>query len=65
MENGGCIAKMISGKAACVFLALCALTVTSLWFTGIGQIVLLWVASAKCCLPVAQQRVPKKFWGTP
>ncbi len=57
-ENGGCIAKMISEKAACVFQALCALAVTSLW---LGQIVLLWVASAKCCLPVAQQRVADNF----
>lgn len=55
-ENAGCIAKMISEKAACVFLALCALTVTSLWFTERGQIVLLWVWSTKCCLLVAQQR---------
>lgn len=64
MEGG--TAKMISEKAACLFFffffwAVCALNVTSLWFTGVGQIVLLWFRSAKCCLPVAQQRVPNKL----
>lgn len=63
MEGG--IAKMISEKAACLFffffLSVCALAVTSMWFTGVGQIVLLWFRSAKCCLLVAQQRVPNKL----
>lgn len=39
-------------------LAVCALAVTSQRFAGTGQAVPLWYKSAKCPLPVAQQRQP-------
>lgn len=65
-ENGGWYCKDDKWESSLSFFffffwAVCALNVTSLWFTGVGQIVLLWFRSAKCCLPVAQQRVPNKL----
>lgn len=56
-ENGGCICKDDKWESSRLcLLALCALTLTSLRLTGIGQIAVLRVWRS-ICLPVAQQKL--------